>query len=99
MVPNGHIWHVISPCFLILSPVIFDGYEWFNVEFKDCGIFFKLTILVLHLQRPKSVVFQMSETVQSNISFTIRFLKAYHEKCVKLLKGLLEGFDLRGRTT
>ncbi len=57
------------------------------------------SILVCILQRPKSTVFQMSETVESNISFTLRFLKAYHKKCVKLLKGLLEGFDLRGRTT
>ncbi len=73
-----------------------NGLMWSS---KPVEYFFKLKILVCILQRPKSAVFQMSETVESNISFTLMFLKAYHEKCVKLLKGLLEGFDLRGRTT
>ncbi len=84
-VPNEHILHVISPVLSngqngpIKSPVSFGGYEWFKVEFRACGILFKITIEVLYFQRPKSAVFQMSEIIESNLSFTLRLLKAYHE--------------------
>ncbi len=56
------------------------------MEFRACGIFFKLTILVLDFEGPKSAVLQMSETVESNISSTLRFLKTYHENVLNWFK-------------
>ncbi len=56
------------------------------MEFRACGIIFKLTNLVLDFQRPKSAIFKMSETAESNISFTLRFLKAYHENVLNCLR-------------
>ncbi len=47
---------------------------------------FSFWILVLDFQRPKSAVLQMSETVESNISFTLRFFKAYHENVLNCLR-------------
>ncbi len=61
------------------------------MEFRACGIFFKLTILVLYFLRPKSAVFQMSESVELNISSTLRFLKAYHEDMLNCLRADLSG--------
>ncbi len=48
--------------------------------------FLKLAILILDFQGPKSAVFQMFETVESNISFTFRFLKTYHENVLNWFK-------------
>ncbi len=52
----------------------------FGMTFESTGF------RVLDFLRPKSAVFQMSESVESNISFTLRFLKAYYESMLNCLR-------------
>ncbi len=33
------------------------GYEWFNMELRTFGVFFKLPVLIMHFQTPKLAVF------------------------------------------
>ncbi len=63
--------------------MVTNGLIWSS---EPVEYFFTLTILALNFQRPKSSVLEMSETVGSNILFTLRFRKAYQANVLNCLR-------------